>query len=196
MVGSRPRTTRRSLLRALISSGLAVAGTLTFAPGAWAHGGEGETEEGYVLVQQALGHLAHDGALASDAAMEKIDDALATTDQEGVDVALVRRAEDALKAGDVSTAQDLLQRSIAVAVGSLEPAVGEQTGTSTIPSELPGRGPLTGLDWSLLATSALIAAVGAGLAVRLRPPDTLRTLQTRLGNAVRPADQAHEMGLR
>ena len=196
MVGSRPKTARRSLLRALISSGLAVAGTLAFAPGAWAHGGEGETEEGYVLVQQALGHLAHEGALASDAAMEKVDDALATTDQEGVDVALVQQAEDALKAGDVSKAQDLLQRSIAVAVSSLKPAVGEHTGTSTVLSDLPGRGPLTTLDWGLLGISALIAAVGAGLAVRLRPPDTLRALRTRLGDAARLNDQPHEMELR
>ena len=63
---------------------------------AWAHGA-GETKEGYVLVQQALGHLAHDSGHAGvEAAMEKVNDALATTDQSGVDVAEVKRAESAL----------------------------------------------------------------------------------------------------
>ena len=131
MVGARRRTGRRSLRRTLISCALAAAATVALAPGAWAHGGDGETTEGYVLVQQALGYLAHEGASGSDAAMEKVDDAMATTDQEGVDVALVQQADDALKAGDVGAAQDLLQRSIAAAVSSLKPAVGEDTGTST-----------------------------------------------------------------
>lgn len=196
MVGARRRTSRRSLRRTLISSALAAAATLALAPGAWAHGGDGETKEGYVLVQQALGYLAHDGASGVDAAMEKVDDALATTDQEGVDVALVQQAEDALKAGDVSSAQDALQRSIAAAVSSLKPAMGEETGTSTVASDLPGRGPLTGLDWVLLAISALIAAIGAGLAVRLRPEDTIRALRARLGDSARLTDPAQEMGLR
>jgi len=71
------------------SSTLAVLVVLAFAmiaaPAA-AHG-DGETEEGYRLVQQALGHLAHDASAAGiDLAMEKVDDALATRDQEGVSV--------------------------------------------------------------------------------------------------------------
>lgn len=163
---------------------LAVAGIMSVAPAAWAHGdGEGETQEGYLLVQQALGHLAHAGEDGIDAALEKIDDTLATTDQEGVDVGLVVEAQGALEAGDVAGGQALLQESITEAVSDLPPAVGSETGTTVIPSDLPGRGPLGGLDWAFLGLSVLLLAVGAWLAVRLRPADTVRSLQARLGGA-------------
>ena len=53
----RTATRRRSLLGFLLV--LVVMGSVASASPAWAHGG-GETEEGYLLVQQALGHLLHD----------------------------------------------------------------------------------------------------------------------------------------
>ena len=57
---------------------LSVIGSFAVAETAWAHG-EGEPEEGYLLVQQALGHLAHDtSAKGIDLAMEKVQDALDT----------------------------------------------------------------------------------------------------------------------
>ena len=84
MKRSRPLTWLR---RGGAVSVLAVLVTLALAAPASADG-EGETTEGYLLVQQALGHLAHDTSHEGMAlAMEKVEDALATEDQDGVDVA-------------------------------------------------------------------------------------------------------------
>jgi len=49
----------RPVVSTLTAVLIAVAASLAAASPAWAHG-QGETEEGYLLVQQALGHLAHD----------------------------------------------------------------------------------------------------------------------------------------
>ncbi|MDO8120725.1 hypothetical protein Q6346_05280 [Isoptericola sp. b490] len=177
-----PHARRRPWWTVLVSCVLAAAGTVSLASAAWAHGdGEGETKEGYLLVQQALGYLAHQGTNGIDAALEKIDDTLATTDQEGVDVSQVEAAQGALSSGDVAKGQELLQASITEAVSDLPPAVGSATGTTVIPSDMPGRGALGGSDWVFLGASALFAALGAWLAARLRPADTVRSLRARLG---------------
>lgn len=124
-----------------------LCGWLATAAPASAHGG-GETEEGYLLVQQALGHLAHDSSMGGiDVAMEKVQDALDTEDQEGVDVAELEQGMAALEAGNVTEARSLLQSSIKQALDALPPATGNQTGTTTITPALPaGQGgmPRTG----------------------------------------------------
>ncbi|MEO6143170.1 MAG: hypothetical protein ABIP19_04250 [Dermatophilaceae bacterium] len=159
---------------------LVVLGGVASAAPAWAHGA-GETEEGYLLVQQALGHLAHEPNMAGvEAAMEKIDDTLATTDQEGVNVAQVKEAQMALDAGKVEAGQALLQKSITEAVSQLKPATGEETGTTLVPGEFPGRGSLNGLQWAFLGISVLLLLAGSALASRFRPADNLAALRRRL----------------
>lgn len=148
---------------------------------AWADGG-GETKEGYQLVQQALGYLAADtGEDGASAAMEKIDDALTTQDQEGVDVAGLKQAQAALDAGQVEQGRALLQKSISEALSTQKPAVGEETGTTQVLGALPGPAGLSGRDWGFLAVSAVLLLAGAALAVKYRPQDNVQALRERLG---------------
>jgi len=171
---------RRGWRTALLATILAVLGGIASAAPAWAHGG-GETKEGYVLVQQALGRLAHDpNRTGVMAAMEKIHDTLDTTDQVGVDIAKVKDAQMALDAGRIEAGQALLQQSITKAVSELKPATGEETGTTVVPSEFPGRGTLAGLDVGFLAGSVLLLLAGSGLAARFRPVDNISALRRRL----------------
>jgi len=159
-----------------------VVGGVTSATPAWAHAGSGETEVGYVLVQQALGHLAHDKtASGMDAAMEKIGDVEKTKDQAGVNIAEVEQAKAAMEAGKAVEAQTLLQHSITEAVSKLMPAVGEETGTKVVADPLPGRGSLGGTGWAFLAASLLLLVLGGGLAYRFKPADTVGELRERLG---------------
>jgi hypothetical protein len=185
-----PRQTahaRRAVL-GVILAGVAVLGGLITAPRVWAHG-EGETEEGYLLVQQALGHLAHDTSMAGvDLAMEKVDDALKTEDQEGVDVAELQRAHAALEAHQVGQGRALLEDSIREALAQLKPATGEDTGTRLVPAALPGRGTLAAGDAVLLVASVLVLLVGIGLAWRYRPADTLGDLRGRLNPPKAPEE--------
>lgn len=169
---------------------LVAAGSVVSASPAWAHEGDGESTVGYQLVQQALGHLAHDTSrLGIELAMEKVDDALATTDQVGVDVAEVEQAQAALDAGEVETGRVLLQQSITEAVSQLAPATGDETGTSVVLTPLPGRGALTAMDRAFLAISALLLLAGLALAARYRPHDSVRVLQRRLGQSVHSPDE-------
>ncbi len=167
-------------------------GLLVFAPPASADG-EGETKEGYLLVQQALGFLANDTSMAGmDLAMEKVDDVLATTDQDGVAVDQVEQAKEALDADDAGRARTLLQASIKQALSELEPAIGEETGTTVVAPALPGRESLTGRDWGFLTVSLIFLLVGAGLAFFFRPSDNIRELRRRLGPNTVVAGSAHD----
>ena len=172
-----PSATRRCVTLVVA---LLLAGTASVGP-AWAHGGESGAQEGYVFVQQALGHLAHDkGPTGVFDAQARIEDALSGADQDGVDVALVRQAQAALTAGQIAVAQQALQESIAVAVGELQPARGEQTGTTVVGEPLPGRGSLSGISWGFGVVSLLLLVSGVGLALWFRPADNLAELRRRL----------------
>lgn len=143
--------------------------------------GEGETNQGYLLVQQALGHLAHDTSAAGiHTAMENLQEALNTTDQRGVDVTEVRQGMDSLKAGAVGKARHLLQDSIKEALTNLPPATGNQTGTKVVVPELPGRSALHARDWVFLIASVLVGLLGVWLALRFRPHDSVRDLRSGL----------------
>lgn len=160
--------------------GLLLAMSLT-SPPASAHGGEEGVQEGYVFVQQALGHLAADpGPTGVAAAEAKVQEMLSGPDQDGVDVALVDQAQQALTAGRPAVAQQALQESIAEAVSELDPAFGEQTGTTVVGEPLAGRGSLGGTDWTLGGLSLLLLAVGVGLAVWFRPAENMAQLRRRL----------------
>ncbi len=153
---------------------------LSAAPPAFAHG-EGESVEGYALVQQALAHLAHSSERASVMdAMEKVDDALATEDQEGVNVAEVEQARAALESGDIAAARSLLQDSIIEAMSALAPAVGEETGTTIVHDALPQRSGLAGGNIGFLIASITILLAGVALSWRFRPSESVATLRARL----------------
>ena len=178
-----PRRCRGSMSQIVLVAALLLVFVFALVPPAGAHGGD-ETEEGYLLVQQALGHLAHETNHEGIAlAMEKVEDALATEDQEGVDVAVLEQAKQALEADQVDKARALLQSSIKEAMSDLMPATGEETGTTVIRPALPGRDGLTGRDWSFLGASALCLLVGAWLAYRFRPADTVGQLRRRLAGS-------------
>jgi hypothetical protein len=176
------------LARLTAVAAISMLATFASAPAAWGHE-EGETTEGYLLVQQALGHLAHDTSMSGiDLAMEKVDDALGTEDQEGVDVAELEQGMTVLENGDIGQAQMLLQDSIEQATAALPTATGMQTGTHEVALGLPGRPELRAQDWVLLAASTLTLVLGAWLAFLFRPPDTIRALRTRLSTRV-PTDR-------
>lgn len=144
----------------------------------------GETDVGYLLVQQALGHLAHDTSAEGLAvAMEKVSDALETDDQEGVDVPTLEQAMAALEAEDVEGARPLLQDSIAEALHNRPPATGMDSGTTSIQPELEGRSGLAGEDWGFLAAALVALLLGTWLSVRFRPHDSIRVLRTQLAGA-------------
>lgn len=168
------------------------------APPASAHGGD-ESTEGYLLVQQALGHLAHDAsANGIDLAMEKVGDALETDDQEGVSVPEVEQARTALEAGNATEARALLQNSIEEAVSGLPRATGNETGTTTVVPELPGRSGLGGQDWLFLLLSIGAVLVGSWLAFLFKPHESigvLRSLLRQEPEAVTLPVPDHEKGL-
>ncbi len=172
---------------------LALLGMLVAALPASAHGGD-PSKEGYVLVQQALGHLAHDTTHdGMDLAMEKINDALAVEDHEGVAIGEVRQAKRALEADDIAGTRTLLQNSIREAVAALGPATGEETGTTVVRPELAGRGALSARDWSFLVVAVIVLLGGAALSYLYRPAESLKVLRrdpdlaaAGLGGAHRP----------
>ncbi len=153
-----------------------VVGVGGFARPAFAHGGN-ESKEGSVLVQQAIAYLVNepDNLMAAD---EKVGDALATSDQVGVDVRLVTSARAALAAGDGHRARSLLERSFGARshLNQSDPApirqvdaTGADTGTVVAIDPLPGRHGLTGGDWITLVGLVGLGALGIFLAIRFRP---------------------------
>lgn len=183
--GADRNSVKRSQARTWLHRGGAVSALaflvmFALAPPASADG-EGETTEGYLLVQQALGHLAHDTSHEGmTLAMEKIEDALATEDQEGVDVATLEQAKTALEAEQIDPARTLLQASITQALSGLPPATGEETGTTVIEPALDTRDGMSRSDWSLIAFSLLALLAGVLLAFRFRPADTVGELRRRM----------------
>ncbi len=171
---------------------LIAVGSILSAPSA-AGDEPGETDLGYLLVQQALGHLAHDSSVEGiEVAMEKVGDALETDNQQGVDVPTLERGMAALEAGDVNGSRGLLQESITEALHNPQPATGMQSGTTVVRPELPGRFGLAAQDWGFLAAAAIGTLVGAWLTFRFRPPDSIRALRTRLAGSGGPASQAKD----
>lgn len=167
--------------RGLLIAAIGLLALLAVSQPASAHGDD-ETQEGYLLVQQALGYLADDTSHEGvDLAMEKVDDALAAEDHDGVAVAEVENAMSALKAGDVGLGRVLLQDSIKEALDNLPPAIGNETGTKVVLPELPGRPDLRGQDWGFLVGSVALLLLGVGLAFRFRPRDSVGELRRRLG---------------
>lgn len=186
-----PMTTRLAA-RLAAGAALALVALWTVTPSASAHGDE-ETTVGYVLVEQALGHLAHDTSSSGiELAMEKVQDALDTKDQEGMSVAEVEQAMRALESGDASTARRLLQDSIKTALARQPRATGNETGTTKIVPELHGRTGFGGQDWLFLLVSIVAVVAGTWLAVVFRPHESVGVLRSLLGSPA--VDDASDIG--
>jgi hypothetical protein len=123
----------------------------------------GESDDARVLVQQAIALIVNspDDEMAI---AERVEDALSAPRTEGVDLALVRQAEEAVATGDSRRARALLQQAIG-------------GGPYLVLDAYDPRGRLDGGDWVLLGLSATTAAGGLVLARRWRPPDTIRSLR-------------------
>lgn len=156
----------------------AAAAALTLLPAApaLAHGG-GDAKESRVLVLDALSFLANRPAGYEDMVMDKVGDALDAPDKDGVDLAAVTKAQAALKAGDLSATRTLLQSAV---LPMDEPVTGEEPGTTAMLDPWDPSVSLGGLDGVLAALSAAALAGGVVLAVRSRPHDSIRVLNTRL----------------
>jgi hypothetical protein len=178
------RTVGRGILTAAVAAVLA----LWAAPAA-AH--EGESDEARVLVLQAIALIVN---TPDDMHMieERVEDAIQAPHKEGVDMASVEKAAAALEEGDLQRTRELLQTAIGAGpfVGSGapksiressgepgRPAAGAESGTTVVLDEYtPGRG-LNGGEVIVLVLSVAVVAVGALMAWRFRPPETVRQLR-------------------
>lgn len=167
---------------------------LLASPAAWAHEGE-ETAKASESVRQAIAYIVNDPD-NMDMINDKVADALEAEDTSGCDLALVKQAQGALAKDDMMAARTLLEKSIGArsdltgtdvqpilqvppGSSSVPLAVGSETGTNVVTDELPGRAALTAADITLLVLAGLLAVVGVLVSVRLRPPDSVRTLRHR-----------------
>ena len=172
---SRARKRRRQH-RVFATAVLAAVASLVVTQPAWADGGSPE-DEGYVMVQQAISYLVNEpGPTGTAEALDRVGNALAADDQDGVDILLLEQAQADLEAGKPDDARPLLQDSISEAVASLSLATGEETGTTTVLPPLQGNGLISGMDLILLVLSVVAAVGGAGLAYLFRPRENLRAL--------------------
>jgi len=139
---------------------------------------EGDSDQASVLVLQAIGLIVNKPG-DMDAIGDKINDALNAPKKEGVDLAQIQAAKDALDKGDMGQAHTLLQQSLQGGA-SMQAAAGEETGTTVVHDALNPRGHLAGGDWVLLGISVLALALGGWLAVRYRPHESVRVLRRQL----------------
>lgn len=140
----------------------------------------GESTIAHHLVREAIALIVNTPG-NMDAVREKVGDALEVEDQEGVDIALVRQADEALAAGDMHEARALLERSIGARphVGASDVApIGEVSEHPMARGGEPGDAPILdpldtsgieGGDAAAIATGAVLALVGILLGWRWRP---------------------------
>ena len=165
----------------------AMFGALSGVTPAWAHEGE-ETVAAVDDVRQAIAVIVNKpGDMAT--IEDKINDALEAEDKEGVNLALVRQAKDALESNDMMKVRDLLESAIGARpdlsgtdvrpILNVPLATGEETGTRVVTDELPGRQGLTRTDVLLLVLAGLVAVAGLALSRRWRPADSMSELRRR-----------------
>jgi hypothetical protein len=180
----------RAVARGILVVAVTVVLALWARPAA-AH--EGESDQARVLVLQAIALIVN---TPDDMHMieERVEDALDAPHQEGVEMADVEQAADALEEGDLRRTRELLQTAIGAGpvVGSGVPkpigetsgepglpafAVGAESGTTVVLDEYrPDRG-LNGGEVIMLVLSVAVIAVGAVMAWRFRPPVTVHQLR-------------------
>ena len=188
------RPGRRSLSALCLIAVIVIA----LASPAAAHEDE-ESIKASVLVRQAIALIVN--APGSTMAIEdKINDALESKDADGVNLALVRQAASQLDGGNLHRVRALLEVSIGArphmsgqnvqpigetagrVTGSdvnpaLRLATGEESGTNIAVDPLHARRLFDGGTWLALSSMAALAAAGIALAVRFRPPVSLRDLR-------------------
>lgn len=142
----------------------------------------GESEESAQLARQAIALIVNTPG-DMEGIEDKIVDAQEAPDQDGVDLDLVRRAQESFEEGDMHETRALLERSIGAQphTGAQEPlpvretrgrpgmAAGAETGIDVVGDPLdPDRSRSSG-DWLALAVLAALGAAGVALGVRHRP---------------------------
>ena len=189
---ARDRRRSSAAVAALSAAAAASLMSLSLAAPAFAHEGEGEVPA-RDSVLQAIAYVVNTPD-DMDVITDKLNDAKDSADQEGVDMADVDKAMQALDQGDMAQVRLLLEESVGakadlsgldvrhilqVSPGSstVSLATGEQTGTLIVSDELPGRGSLTGTDAALIAGAAALAIGGLFLGWRSRPAHSIHTLR-------------------
>ena len=200
--GDRPRVSSAAA-RFAVAAAVSVL-SLAVPAAAFAHGDEG----GVPARESVLQAIAYVVNTPDDMDMitDKLTDAKESQDQEGVDIAEVERAVQALEKGDMPQVRLLLEQSIGaradlsgldvrhvlqVAPGgsTVSLATGEQPGTQIVTDELTGRGPWSGTDSALIGIAAAAAAAGVLLGWRFRPAHSVHRLRHEAALASRSADQ-------
>lgn len=140
----------------------------------------GESTVAHHLVREAIALIVNTPG-DMDAVQEKVRDALEVENQEGVDIALVRQADEALAAGDMHEARALLERSIGARphMGASDVApIGEVSEHPMARGGEPGDAPILdpldtsdieGGDAAAIASGAILALAGIFLGWRWRP---------------------------
>ena len=173
----------------LLLIAVALAGTLTMSPTVAAHE-EGESSDAGELVRQAIALIVNTPG-DMEGIEDKIVDAQEATTRDGVDLALVTDARDALERGDMHEVRSLLERSIGAQPhrGNLDPlpigetrgtpgmsmstpmsmASGAESGTNVATDALGADRTVSAADVAGLVGLALLAGIGVVLALRFRP---------------------------
>lgn len=200
--GDRPRASSAAA-RFAVAAAVSLL-SLAVPASAFAHGDEG----GVPARESVLQAIAYVVNTPDDMDMitDKLNDAKESQDQEGVDIAEVDQALQALDKGDMPQVRLLLEQSIgaradlsgldvrhvlqvAPGASTVSLATGEQPGTQIVTDELTGRGALTGGDAALIAIAAVAAAAGALLGWTFRPAHSVHALRRQAAHADRPANQ-------
>lgn len=169
--------TRRMAVHGLVAAMLLSLIGLFSPVSAWAHG-EGESDECFVLVRQALAYMANKPGDMM-AIREKINAAVDASVKNCAKPELVSQAMGAMNGGDMMQARDLLQHSIGAGhymganithvLNGTQQLTGEDTGTLAALDPIPGREGLTSRDWIVLAIAIAVGLAGVNLAFSLRP---------------------------
>ena len=167
----------KRLISTIATIGLTLVATGALMIPAQAHEGE-KTMKATELVKQGIAFLV-EKPMDSGLALDKMKDALDSTDQAGVYLDYVKQAQVAENAGDIHKARALLEASIGAKphISGVEPApIGQMTVqppislNASIPNDpLELAADFSGLNIALLAISAIAIALGAWMAFRMRP---------------------------
>jgi len=127
---------------------------------ALADGGEEEDLTASMLVERAIEIIRAQPELTAEAG-HMISDAIADDETEGVDMDLVRQAQAALEAGDLSKTELLLEQAVGTGATPL-------TSPPPIPAHIReiGSSPVGGAQAVVLLAAALVVAVAGATVVR------------------------------
>jgi len=168
----------KRLASTVLTLGLVVAASGALVVPAQAHAAE-KTIKATNLVKQGIAFIVNEPD-HPDSALDKMKDALDSTDTSGVFLDYVKQAQVAEKAGDIHKARALLEASIGAKphisgvdpapIGQLtvQPAVAAEAGSAVVIDPLMLSADFSGGNIALLAASLIAIALGAGMAFRMR----------------------------